>query len=101
MLNIAFSQSKYYVDNLSENIKRGIRQKLRNGIWPSWAPVGYINDRKNRCIVPDPERAPFIRKAFQLYATGDFTLARLRERVNAAGLTGRKGKTLAIGNYQF
>jgi len=28
MLNIAFSQSKYYIDNLSENIKRGIRQKL-------------------------------------------------------------------------
>ena len=32
MLNIAFGQSKYYVDNLSENVKRGIRQKLRNGI---------------------------------------------------------------------
>jgi len=32
MLSIAFGQSKYYVDNLSENIKRGIRQKLRNGI---------------------------------------------------------------------
>ena len=32
MLNIAFGQSKYYVDNLSENIKRGIRQKLRNEI---------------------------------------------------------------------
>ena len=37
MLSIAFGQSKYYVDNLSENIKRGIRQKLRNGIWPAWA----------------------------------------------------------------
>jgi DNA invertase Pin-like site-specific DNA recombinase len=35
MLNIAFGQSKYYVDNLSENIKRGIRQKLINGIWPA------------------------------------------------------------------
>ena len=27
MLSIAFSQSKYYVDNLSENIKRGHRNK--------------------------------------------------------------------------
>ena len=25
MLNIAFGQSKYYVDNLSENVKRGLR----------------------------------------------------------------------------
>ena len=32
MLSIAFGQSKYYVDNLSENIKRGHRQKLKNGL---------------------------------------------------------------------
>ena len=31
MLNIAFGQSKYYIDNLSENVKRGLRQKLRRG----------------------------------------------------------------------
>ena len=27
MLNIAFGQSKYYVDNLAENVKRGMREK--------------------------------------------------------------------------
>ena len=36
MLNIAFAQSKYYVDHLSENIKRGHRAKLRKGIWPTY-----------------------------------------------------------------
>src|SRR4030065_429266 len=49
MLSIAFGQSKYYVDNLSENTKRGFRQKLRNGVWPSKAPYGYINNPKTRC----------------------------------------------------
>jgi site-specific DNA recombinase len=44
MLNMAFGQSKYYVDSLSENTKRGLRQKVRNGDYPSQAPVGYIND---------------------------------------------------------
>jgi DNA invertase Pin-like site-specific DNA recombinase len=34
MLSIAFGQSKYYVDNLSENVARGMRQKIRNGVWP-------------------------------------------------------------------
>jgi len=34
MLNIAFGQSKYFVDNLQENTKRGLRQKIRNGVWP-------------------------------------------------------------------
>jgi hypothetical protein len=32
MLAVMFGQSKYYVDNLSENIRRGQRQKLRDGI---------------------------------------------------------------------
>ncbi len=44
MLSIAFGQSKYYVDNLSENTKRGLRQKVRRGEFPGNAPVGYIND---------------------------------------------------------
>jgi DNA invertase Pin-like site-specific DNA recombinase len=34
MLSIAFGQSKYYIDALSENIRRGIRLKLSKGIWP-------------------------------------------------------------------
>ena len=41
MLQIAFGQSKYYVDNLSENIKRGIRKKLRDGVYPNKPPIGY------------------------------------------------------------
>jgi len=41
MLNIAFGQSKYFVDNLSENTKRGLRQKLRRGELPGYAPLGY------------------------------------------------------------
>ncbi len=43
MLQVAFGQSKYYSDNLSENVRRGIRQKLRRGEWPSKAPLGYVN----------------------------------------------------------
>src|SRR4030042_737655 len=68
MLSIAFGQSKYYVDNLSENIKRGIRQKLRNGIWPAWAPLGYKNDKVNKRILVDKEKAIFVKKTFETYA---------------------------------
>jgi site-specific DNA recombinase len=101
MLSIAFSQSKYYVDNLSENIKRGIRQKLRNGIWPSCAPIGYLNDKANRCIVPDEPKARLVRKAYELYATGDYTLRDVQERINKLGLTGFKNGRLSVANYQI
>ena len=59
MLSIAFGQSKYYIDALSENIRRGIRLKLSKGIWPQWAPIGYLNDRATRTIVKDEGKAPF------------------------------------------
>ena len=101
MLSIAFGQSKYYVDNLSENIKRGIRQKLRNGIWPQWAPLGYLNDRINRCIVIDKDKAPLIRKAFELYASGRYPLVEVQKTINDSGLIGKKDKMLGVSNYQY
>ena len=99
MLAIAFGMSKYYIDRLSEDIRRGVRQKVKNGILPQKAPIGYLNDRQTRTIIPDPVKAPLIRKAFELYATGNYTFARLRSTVNALGLTGWSSE-LAISNYQ-
>ena len=89
------------MDNLSENIKRGIRQKLRNGIWPAWAPLGYMNDKNARNIVVDKERAKFIRKTFGMYSTGEYPLAQIRKIINSLGLVGKKGKMLSVSNYQY
>jgi site-specific DNA recombinase len=71
MLSIAFGQSKYYVDNLSENTKRGLRQKVRRGEMPGLAPLGYINDVRTRTIVVDKRCAPLVVSAFELYSKGD------------------------------
>jgi len=98
MLSIAFSQSKYYVDNLSENIKRGHRNKVKDGIWPPMAPLGYVN--KNRKIVPDENIAPLIKKTFEAYSSGSFTLRQLRDKFNELGLKRKSGKELAVSNYQ-
>ena len=94
MLNIAFGQSKYYIDNLSENVKRGNRQKLRRGLWPTVAPLGYINNRKTRGIDPDPEMAPLIRKAFETYSTGEYTLKQIRNMLEEKGLRNCHGNAL-------
>ncbi len=101
MLSIAFGQSKYYVDNLSENIKRGHRQKLKQGLWPQMAPLGYLNDKKTKMIYLDKEKAPLIKKTFEAYATGKYTLRELRKIINGLGLRGRRGKMLSVSNYQY
>lgn len=49
-LSLAFGFSKLYVDNLSQNVKRGIREKLRRGEFPGPAPLGYINNLKIKTI---------------------------------------------------
>ncbi len=98
MLSIAFSQSKYYVDNLSENIKRGKRNKVKEGIWPQMSPLGYINEGGK--IVLDSEISPLIKSTFEAYATGNFTLRQLRDKFNGLGLRRKSGRELAVSNYQ-
>jgi site-specific DNA recombinase len=100
-LAIGFSQGKYYVDSMGENIERGLTNKAKSGIWPQRAPVGYLNDPASRTIIVDPEKAPLVIMAFELYATGDYTLARLQQKINSLGLTGRNISPLSISNYQL
>jgi site-specific DNA recombinase len=100
MLNIAFGQSKYFVDNLRENVKRGLRQKIRNGVWPGWAPVGYLNNPKTRGIDVDSEKAPKVRKLFEMYATGKYTLHSLANWCKEHNLRGNLGKEIALSNVQ-
>ena len=100
MLNIAFGQSKYFVDNLRENVKRGLRQKIRNGTWPGWAPVGYLNNPKTRAIDIDPAKAPKALKMFELYATGAYTLHSLANWCKENNLRGNADKPLVVSNIQ-
>jgi len=101
MLSIAFGQSKYYVDNLSENIKRGIRQKIRNGAHSGPAPVGYLNNFKTRTIIIDKDKAPLIRKMFELYATGTYSIERLTDTMNSLGFATRNNKFLHQSKCQL
>ena len=100
MLNIAFGQSKYFVDNLRENVKRGLRQKIRNGVWPGWAPVGYLNNPKTRMIDIDCEKSNRVKKLFELYATGEYTLKSLANWCKEKNLRGNLDKEVAISNVQ-
>ncbi|MCX6713401.1 MAG: recombinase family protein [Candidatus Vogelbacteria bacterium] len=100
MLSIAFGQSKYFVDNLSENTKRGLRQKLRRGEWPGWAPLGYANDLVTHTIVKDKERFRLVRKIFELYATGNYSMKDIQNTAISIGLFGKSGKVLSVSLVQ-
>lgn len=82
--------AKNYIDNLREEVKKGMLEKAKSGHFPSRAPVGYVNDPVTRHIKPDPEKAPLVRLMFELYATGEHSLRTVRDKVVEEGFHARK-----------
>jgi site-specific DNA recombinase len=86
MLNIIFGQSKYFVDKLSVDVRRGLSQKLQMGWRPGVAPIGYLNNladtKGTRTIVPDPERFPIVKQMWDLMLTGAYTVPRILQIAN-------------------
>ena len=73
---------------ISQRTSMGMEQKAREGILPHKAPLGYLNvedENKKRIIVIDPKIAPFVRKAFELYATGNYSFKRLGDTLYLDG----------------
>ena len=100
MLQVAFGQSKYYSDNLSENVKRGVRQKIRRGEWPGLAPIGYINNQKTRNIDIDSVKARVIKKAFEEFSQGKHNLKSIGKRMAFWGVVSQTGKLLCKATLQ-
>jgi site-specific DNA recombinase len=73
MLSIIFGYSKYYVDSLSENVRRGCRTKVEHGWLPNMAPLGYLNDKESKTIIPDLERFSLVRRLWDLMLTGTYS----------------------------
>ena len=66
------------------------------------APIGYLNAPRSigKSLMPDPERAPIVRRVFEAYATERFTKQQVLEQARAWGLTNRRARPLtsqAIG----
>ncbi len=72
MHNIKVVLARNYVDNLSEEVKKGLKEKAEQGHWPSVAPIGYVNNLVTHRIEPDPIRGALIAQLFELYRSGEY-----------------------------
>ncbi len=95
--NIKISAAQYYVDNLSEEVKKGQKEKIAQGWLPTKPPLGYKTegDKGHKIHIIDEEKVPFIRKMFEFYATGNYSLKKLGQIMNEEGLRTRNGNKLA------
>ena len=86
LMYIEFGIAQKYVDDLSKNVKRGLKTKIENGWYPGVAPAGYLNHTDKltgeNTLVIDPERFPLIRRMWDLMLTGLYTPPKILEIAN-------------------
>lgn len=86
----------------AERSVAGMKTRLEEGRWMFKGPLGYINGKDatgNKTLLHDSERAPHIKEAFELFATGLYCREDVRERINASGLRTKDGKPLSPESF--
>ncbi len=86
-----------YTDAISDNVRRSNHNKRLKGTIQKDSPLGYINEPRNRTTHPEPivvideQRAPFVIKAFEMYASGCYAVDEITKILNKEGLTQKRG----------
>ncbi|MCC7160485.1 recombinase family protein [Candidatus Nomurabacteria bacterium] len=79
LFSVESGMANQFIIELRKNTKRGMHGKADRGWFPSKAPAGYINERLEHTIQPDPERFDLIRKMWDLMLTGNYTPVSIAE----------------------
>jgi DNA invertase Pin-like site-specific DNA recombinase len=86
LMYIEFGMAQKYVDDLSKNVKRGLKTKIENGWFPGVAPAGYLNHTDKltgeNTLIKDPERFPLVRQMWDLMLTGLHTPPKILDIAN-------------------
>ncbi|NLH78334.1 MAG: recombinase family protein, partial [Acidobacteria bacterium] len=90
---ILTATAQHFLDNLREETRKGMLEKARSGLWPSSAPLGYLNTpgpNGKKIIVPDPEMATHVQRMFERYSTGRFSLRQVAQLAVDEGMRFRR-----------
>ena len=89
-----------YSRNLSDEVRKGQQKQIEMGLYPFPTPIGYLSQGKAELKTPDPVRAPFIKQAFKLYATGDYSLRSLQKEMRRRGFRSKKGRVISRSSLE-
>ncbi len=90
--------ARFYSNNLSEEVKKGVNEKLAQGWYPSKPQLGYdsVGDKGHKIIVVNQQYAPLVISLFERYATGNYSLARLEHELYNEGHRTRTGRRISM-----
>jgi len=99
--NLLGSVNQFYSDVLSERVRYRMGEAVKAGRFVWRAPLGYRNVQANgtKNLAIDSERAPMIRKAFELLATGSYKTDAVLKAVNAMGLRTIRGNAVTPQSF--
>lgn len=88
--------AKKYITNLSEEVKKGQKEKLAQGEFPARAKAGYttVGEKGHKRHIIDKTTGPLMKRAFELYATGNYSLTSLTKKMQTEGLRGQAGNKI-------
>ncbi len=89
MHGIKVLMAKNYIDNLSEEVRKGLKQKAESGIFPcSTPPIGYKLEKVNNksVLVVDEKNKDLVVNMFNWYSTGLYSINDIVEKVKQDGL---------------
>src|SRR6185436_15283652 len=82
LIAVELGMANQYVRDLSLNIRRGIREKIRRGIFYGKAPLGYYNEPRLRTIEPHPRKFKKVKAIFEQFATGELSLTDVQRQMS-------------------
>lgn len=90
--------AKNFIDNLREETTKGLIEKAEEGYYPGGCvAVGYKHEKNlegKKIIVPDEEKALFIRRAFTLYSLGNISMRNLAKKLADEGFRTNRGRLI-------
>ena len=72
--------------------RAGMLARIEAGIWVFRAPIGYYRPLKSKNLLPDPEKAQYVKMAFEKYSTGYYTFRELAEHLFKRGFKNAQEK---------
>ncbi len=101
MLDIEVAVAKKMSNDISRKTKMGMLEKAEQGLYPSYAPIGYKNNSLTHLIEVDEDIAHYIKKAFSFTATGSYSLSMIANLLYREGFRGRKGNRIGKGAIHY
>jgi site-specific DNA recombinase len=81
-----------FIRNLSQEAKKGMRGRYKQGLLPLPAPIGYLDQGSGQPKSIDQAQGPIVRRMFELYVSGNYTIPELAAHMYELGLRTKKGQ---------